>query len=168
MKPPVVRPISYVAVLLQFGIGIGLAAIIEFTFDLDHLSYAFFFAAVVHAIAYRVARRAFASDHRRGIELIRAGKFAEAVPFFEASYEAFSRRPGLDRFRSVTLGSASAMSYREMALCNAAFCYGQLGNGARAVSLYEQALREFPECGMAESALKLLRSVQLCGHPPNS
>jgi hypothetical protein len=77
-------------------------------------------------------RALFTAEHRRGISLFHAKKFSEAAPHFEASYQALVRRPWLDRFRWLLLGSASAMSYREMALCNAAFCHSQSGDGTRA------------------------------------
>ena len=48
------------------------------------------------------------------------------------------------------------MNYREMALCNIAFCYGQIGNGTKAIEFYQKTLVEFPENGIAESALKML------------
>jgi hypothetical protein len=52
------------------------------------------------------------------------------------------------------------MSYREMALCNAAFAYSQLGDGARAIYLYEQTLLEFPDSSLAASSLQMLRAGQ--------
>ena len=56
--------------------------------------------------------------------------------------------------------SSSKMSYKEMALVNIAFCYGQLGEGEKAREYYNAALKENPNNGMAIAALKLLDSAQ--------
>ena len=145
--------------LFQLALIAAIAALIVFVFHIQ-FALAFFFAAVAHAVVYRILRRVLSADHRRGISLFRAKKFAEAAPCFEASYRVFSARPWVDRFRWLVLGSASSMSYKEMALCNAAFCYSQIGDGTRATALYEQALREFPESSLATSSLNLIYSVQ--------
>jgi tetratricopeptide (TPR) repeat protein len=160
MKPPIVRPVSWTGVIVQLAVIAIFSAVIALLFRIRDYPLAIFFGAVTQSVLSRVARATFASDHRSGITLFRASKFSEAAPHFEASYAAFSRRPWLDRFRWLILGSASSMSYREMALCNAAFCYGQIGDGARATTLYEQALREFPDSGLAAASLNMLRSVQ--------
>ena len=65
----------------------------------------------------------------------------------------------IDRFRSIVLMSPSAVSYREMALCNVAFCYTQIGNGERAKEVYRRTLAEFPESGMAAASLRMLESI---------
>ena len=56
--------------------------------------------------------------------------------------------------------SASAISYREMALCNIAFCYSQLGDGQKAESYYRRALDEFPNSALAVAALRMIESVR--------
>ena len=52
--------------------------------------------------------------------------------------------------------SASAASYREMALLNEAFALGQLGRRPEARAIYESTVEEFPDSGMAEAALNLM------------
>ncbi len=158
-KPPMIRPIAWPGVLVQVAVMAVSAFGIAWLFRVRDAAMAFFCAAVTHAVLYRVLRAVFTGDHRRGVRLFRAMKFAEAAPYFEASYRAMVRRPWLDRYRWLLLGGASAMSYREMALCNAAFCYSQAGDGARATALYEQALAEFPHSSLATAALNLIRSV---------
>lgn len=46
-----------------------------------------------------------------------------------------------------------------MGLCNIAFCYSQIGNGQKAKDYYEQALKEFPENGLATAGLNIIKSV---------
>jgi tetratricopeptide (TPR) repeat protein len=92
--------------------------------------------------------------------LIKEGKFEEAIACFEKSYHFFSRNSWIDKYRYVTLFSASKMSYKEMALCNIAFCYSQVNEGLKAIEYYERTLQEFPENGLAKTGLKMLNSVQ--------
>ncbi|HEX3165740.1 MAG TPA: tetratricopeptide repeat protein, partial [Chitinophagaceae bacterium] len=71
----------------------------------------------------------------------------------------FAKNNWVDKYRYLTLLSSSKMTYKEMGLCNIAFCYSQTGNGQKAKEYYEQALREFPENGLAIAALNMLKSV---------
>ncbi|WP_336517163.1 tetratricopeptide repeat protein [Pollutibacter soli] len=97
-------------------------------------------------------------DHRHGMMLVKRGKFAEAIPFFGKSYSLFSKHLWIDKYRFITLLSFSNMTYREMALNNIAFCYGQLGNGAKSVEYYEKTLAMFPENMLAKTALNLINA----------
>ena len=47
-----------------------------------------------------------------------------------------------------------------MALVNIAFAYSQIGNGEKAKEYYLRTLDEFPESGMASSALRMIESAQ--------
>lgn len=100
------------------------------------------------------SRAVLAREHRAGIARVRAGDLAGALGHFERSFAFSERHRWADAYRAVVMLSASALSYREMALVNAAFCHTQLGDGAAAVALYERALRLFPESAMAATALR--------------
>ena len=91
---------------------------------------------------------------------IKQHKFTEAINCFEDSYDFFKRNNWVDKYRYITLLSASKMSYKEMALNNIAFCYGQAGNGEKAKENYLRTLSEFPNCGMAKAALNLIQSAE--------
>jgi len=106
-----------------------------------------------------LVRCLLAKQHRKGIRLVKKGRFAEAIPEFEASYEFFKRNSWLDQWRYLTLLSSSAISYREMALCNIAYSYSQQGNGQAARDAYERALREYPNSSIATSALNIMRAA---------
>lgn len=99
-------------------------------------------------------------DHRRGISHVRKQEFEAAIPHFQKSYDFFKEKEWIDKNRYLTLLSSSKMSYREMALINLAFCYGQVGNGTKSLETYHQTLNEFPDCIMAQQAIKLLSSVK--------
>ena len=162
-KPPIIRPISWMGVAVQIVFVSLLAVIVAFAFGVREPALAFLIAALAWSVFTRVLRLSLTSQFRRGIARLRKGRFTEAAPLLEASYAAFARRPWIDRFRLVLLGNASSMSYREMALCNAAFAYAQVGEGTRAIQLYEQTLREFPSSSLATSSLQMLRAGQSVG-----
>jgi len=52
------------------------------------------------------------------------------------------------------------MTYREMGLCNIAFCYSQTGMGEKAKAVYQQALNEYPDNGLAQAGLNMLTSIE--------
>ena len=104
------------------------------------------------------SRYILAAAHRAGIRLSRHGRFKEAIACYEQSYDFFSRYHWIDRYRSVVLMTPSAISYREMALINIAFCHGQLGNGDAAKQYYEKALDEFPDSVMARAGLGMVNA----------
>ena len=93
-----------------------------------------------------------------------AGVPSQAVPGFDCSL----RRPlppllrasgDVDALRGLLLGVGSRNSYRIIALGNMAYCHGQLGDGGRAIELYEQVLREVPDHVLAEASLNMLRAA---------
>jgi tetratricopeptide (TPR) repeat protein len=103
------------------------------------------------------------SAHRKGMSLVKKENFQEAIPFFEKSYDFFKMYDWLDKYRFVTLLSSSKISYKEMALNNIAFCYGQIGDGYKSKEFYERTLVEFPDSGLAKAGLRLLNSMNKNG-----
>ena len=132
-----------------------------YIFQLLEFKDSFVFGAAAYLLLSYGLRTIISKDHRQGINLIKAEKFEEAIPCFEKSYQFFSRNSWIDKYRYVTLFSASKMSYKEMALCNIAFCYSQINEGLRAIEYYEKTLQEFPENGLAKAGLKMLNSALL-------
>jgi tetratricopeptide (TPR) repeat protein len=92
--------------------------------------------------------------------LIKQGLFDKAIPFFEKSVDFFATHKWVDKFRYVVLLSSSKMTYKEMGLCNIAFCYAQIGNGTKALEYYELVLGEYPECGLAKAGMNMLNSMK--------
>ena len=111
----------------------------------------------------RMSLRTIARDHRIGMKLVRRQFFEDAIPHFLRSFDFFDRRRWLDEYRAITLLSPSAISYREMALVNAAFCYSQMEDGGNARKYYEQCLALFPDSGMATSALRMMQAGENAG-----
>ncbi len=85
------------------------------------------------------SRKLIPRAHRRGIRLSQTQQFEDAIRAHKESYEFFTRHSWLDRYRSITMMSPSSMSYREMALINIAFAYGQIGNGEKAKGILQRA-----------------------------
>ncbi len=94
------------------------------------------------------------------MKLVKQKYFLEAISYFEKSVDFFTRNQWIDKFRYLILLSSSKMTYREMGLCNIAFCYGQIGNEVTAKKYYEMVLDEFPNNGIALAVLKLINSVE--------
>lgn len=111
-------------------------------------------------MAFSFALRKFIpKDHEQGMMLVKQGKYLEAIPFFHKSYDFFRKYNWIDKYRYLIMLSSSKMSYKEMALNNIAFCYGQSENGMKSKEYYEKALQEFPESGVAQSALRFFTSA---------
>jgi hypothetical protein len=157
---PVVRQIYWPALVAQFG-AISLIAflawLVAFALRLPVIIFA---SALLYLGFCKTMRYCFARQHKLGIRAYRSRKFAKAIECHELSYQCFCRHPKIDRYRALILGSASATTYRVMALCNIAFCHAQLNDGARAVGYYEMALREDPECTLAQVSLRMLHSMK--------
>lgn len=156
-RTPVVRQISWPAVLPQLASLAGAVAIGVFV---TRTSNGVILGTAAY-LTYSLSSRMFiARAHRRGMRLCRRQEFAAAIQAFEESYDFFARNTWIDRFRAIVMMSASAISYREMALCNIAFCYSQLGDGQKAESYYRRALDEFPNSALAVAALRMIESVR--------
>lgn len=120
---------------------------------------AFIFGALTYLILSFSLKTLIPKEHKKGIKNVKSGNFEEAILHFEKSYDFFNQFKWIDKFRYFVLLSSSRMSYKEMALTNIAFCYGQIGNGKKAKEYYERTLDEFPDSGLALSGLRLLNSM---------
>ncbi len=155
-NPPIVRQVAWISVLPQLGM---LALLMAGAYVAGFKDF-----IVVGAVAYLVIsfglRRFIPRDHRIGVSLFCRGRFADALEHFQRSYEFFTRRRWLDDWRFIALFSSSRISYREMALLNVAYCYGQLGDGARSKEYYERVTQEFPGSRIAEAALRMFDAAK--------
>src|SRR5258708_17608314 len=156
---PVVRQLAWIQLIPQAIATAVLALMFHLLFSEARLSTALFDAAITYLIICRMSRAVVLPEHYAGMSAYRAGHFAEAINHFEASYAFFSRHPRMDSWRSLLFGVAGHNRFRVVALCNMAFCYSQLGEGSRAMTLYEQALAASPNCTLARAGLNMLRST---------
>lgn len=152
---PITRQVSWLAVLPQLA---SLAAAVAIGYTLGGPEGVTWGAAGF--LAYSTSSRLLiARTHRAGIKLVNSHRFEDAIAKFQESFEFFERHSWIDRFRSITLMTPSAASYREMALANIAFCYGQIGNGEQCRSYYQRCLDRYPNSGLATVALRMLDSA---------
>ena len=154
---PIVRQISLVSLVPQLLL-MGLLIYGCYLLKLDD---PFMRGTLIYLILSYVLRVAVPKAHRQGVKLVKQRKFVEAIPLFESSIAFFARHPWVDKYRFLTLLSSSKISYREMALCNIAFCYSQLGWGIKAQQCYETILAEYPENGLAQAGLNMLNSMSI-------
>ena len=160
---PIIRQISWISIIPQLVI-IGL---LFFLYHAADFGDPFIMAALTWSLSAIGLRNLIAKKHRQGIKLVKLQKFTEAIPFFEQSFEYFTKNNWVDKYRFLTLLSISKMSYRELALCNLAFCYGQIGAGLKAKEYYKQVLAEYPENGLAKAGLNMLNSIGQITEPEN-
>lgn len=154
-KVPTVKQIAWISVIPQ----ILLIGIFIYVFYLLNVRDPFVFGALTYLILSFGLKNLLTKDHRQGINLVKQQKFADAIHYFEKSVNFFSKNAWVDKYRSLTLLSPSKMSYREMDLCNIAFCHSQTGDGLKAKEIYRQTLGDYPENGMARAGLNMLDST---------
>jgi len=155
-KRPIIRQVSLNAVVLQIFIiwaMMGLARLAGFNDPFVPI-------VIVYLCLFIGLRKMIPRNHRRGVAFLRVKEFEKAAQEFEASYRFFERHPWLDRFRYLTLLSASRISYREMALLNSAYCYGLIGDGRKMKEYYEKALQRFPKSEIAKLSLQMIESAR--------
>jgi tetratricopeptide (TPR) repeat protein len=153
---PVIKQVAWVSIVPQVLVmGIIVAACYA-----AGVAEPFLYGPLIYLIISYLLRNYVAKAHRQGIDLVKRKDFRAAIPCFEASYHYFTQKPWVDKYRYFTLLSSSRMTYREMALCNIAFCYSQLGDGEKAVRYYEQVLADYPANGLAQAGLKMLESTK--------
>ena len=155
-KVPTVRQVAWISLIPQIFF-MGLLILIYYKMELEE---PILYGALTYLVISICLRTLIAKSHRQGMKYVKRQQFSDAIPFFEKSVDFFTRNQWIDKFRFITLLSSSKITYKEMGLCNIAFCYGQIGNGIKAKEYYETALKEFPNSGIALTALNLLNSVE--------
>lgn len=154
-NPPVIKQVAWASLIPQIAFILILISVYnQFGFKDPGLYGALTYLILSMGLHYFIPK-----NHRKGIQLTKINQFEKAISEYEKSHEFFTKNDWIDKYRFITLLSSSKMNYREMALCNIAFCYSQIGNGAKAIEFYQKTLEEFPENGLAQSALKMLNST---------
>lgn len=120
---------------------------------------AIIYGTITYLLISNILRRIIARHQRRAMKYVQLQNFETAIPLFQKSYEFFKRNEWVDKYRYLTLLTSSGISYREIALNNIAFCYGQMGNGQKAREYYERTLEEFPNSGLATTGLNMLNAL---------
>jgi tetratricopeptide (TPR) repeat protein len=154
-NPPIIKQVAWASLIPQIAFILILISIYN-QFGIEDAG---LYGALTYLFLSIGLRYFIPENHRKGIQLTKINQFEKAISEYEKSYEFFTKNDWIDKYRFITLLSSSKMNYREMALCNIAFCYSQIGNGTKAIEFYKKTLEEFPENGLAQSALKMLNST---------
>ncbi|MBP1637986.1 MAG: hypothetical protein H6Q18_775 [Bacteroidetes bacterium] len=152
---PTVRQIAWVSMIPQ----LILMGLIIYGYYLLDFEDPLLFGLLTYLILSFGLRSMVLKDHKQGIKLLKQQQFADAISLFEKSVVFFTKNAWVDKYRFLTLLSSSKMTYKEMGLCNIAFCHSQIGNGQKAKEYYEQTLTEFPDNGLAKAGLNMINSV---------
>lgn len=124
-----------------------------------------FLAGGLLVIAYRyIVRYSVTKYHAKGLQLVKAQKFNDAAVAFQKSLDFFESHPNLDKWRSIIFLSPGKYGYRETALLNLGYVYGQISEGDKAEQCYKKVLEMDPHNGTAQAALNLLNAKQ-SGNP---
>ena len=153
---PTIRQISWISIIPQIGFMLALI----FIFDKLNVNEPVLYGTITYLIISFSLRHFVPKSHREGMKLTKEHKFENAIESYKNSYNFFTEYNWIDKYRFITLLSSSKMNYREMALCNIAFCYSQIGNGLKAIEYYKKTLIEFPENSLAKVGLKMLTSTE--------
>src|SRR6266542_5875888 len=151
---PIVKKIAWAYTVPQLILMLLLTLLFWKAFVPTNLSMAAAYAAVVYLLYSFGSKALLLRYHREGIHLIKRQAFHEAIDAFQMSYGFLEKHPWLDKYRFITMLDSSALSYREMALCNIAYSYAQLDERVAASEYYKKALEEFPESEMAQSGIE--------------
>src|SRR5262245_19163386 len=132
-KLPTARLTSWPIVFLQSAFLLVLTVCLALVFRPLHPLLILVGVLLAHSAVTWLLRRVLIADFQRAVALLRAHRFLEAARKFKAAHGELQRRKWIDDYRWVVLGFATTATCREMALCNAAFCYAQSGNGNQAI-----------------------------------
>src|SRR5262245_12935907 len=109
----------------------------------------FWVGSIYGAAAYLVysfgSKSILLKNHRRGINFAKLGSYRDEILEFQRSYEFLDKHQWLDKYRCIVMLDSSAVSYREMALCNIAYAHAQQQENVQALQCYRRVLEEFPE-----------------------
>ena len=128
-------------------------------YPLDKREYVVF-AVFVFFVITLAARWAFLTeDLHQSIKHIRNAAFAEAIPFIEKSFDYYTQRAWIDKYRFALQISSSKSTFREICIGNLAYCYVRLGEPLKAKALYEALLREYPANKNAKLMLDDIKTI---------
>ncbi len=153
---PLTGKVAWPCILVQIIILSLLMLVSTWIFEF----FPFLIAAISYALIAQLLRRSQAKHHRKGVRLVLKKQYEESIPWFIKSVHHFEKKPWLDKYRCITLLSATGYGYREMGLCNLGFCYAQLGKREEAIEFYNKVLQTNPNNGLAITTLNLLNTAK--------
>jgi tetratricopeptide (TPR) repeat protein len=119
----------------------------------------FILAIVVYYCLYIELNILIPTDHRKGIQLIKKGKFEEAIPCFQKSADYFTKYAWIDKYRYLTLLLSSKRTMWEISMCNEAWCLLQIKKIDEAKRIYEKVLDKYPKNAVANTSIMTINSI---------
>ena len=160
---PIVKRAAWSYTIVQLLLMAGLMLLLWRGLFPYNFNLAMLYGALAY-LAYSFASKAtLLGHHRKGIEFIKSHSFCEAITEFESSYMFLSRYAWVDKYRFIIMLDSSAIEYREMALCNIAYSYIQLGDKDKARDYYQRALQENPDSDLAKGGIEYLAQERIIG-----
>ena len=155
-KVPLVREIGWLSIIPQL-LFMGLLIFLYYPLGIKEC---LLFGGLTYLVISYTIKGIFTINHRRGIKNCHEQNYIEAIQFFQKSCDFFEKHKWVDKYRYITLLSSSKYCYREMALGNIAFCYGQIGEAEKAEYYYNTLLQEFPNNNLAITALNFINTIK--------
>jgi hypothetical protein len=115
---PTVKQVAWISMIPQLTV-MGLLIYVYYIFQFQE---PFLYGSLTYVGLSLFLRNFVAKDHRDGMRLVKQQNFMDAIYKFEKSVGFFTKNNWLDKYRFLTLLSSSKMTYKEMGLCNIAFC----------------------------------------------
>ncbi len=155
-KLPIVSQVAWSAIPVHIVVVI---LIMEFWHNINPNVFFFYGGFSYYFLSFSL-KATISKAQRAGLKKLKKEDYKNAISDYKRSYEFFKRHDWIDNYRFLTLLCFSRISYKEMALNNIAFCYGQIGQGDKSIEYYEKTLEEFPDSAMAKVALRHINSVR--------
>lgn len=146
--------------LTSLAIQLVIICLLYYAFEKLAIGDSMIMAALTYSILAFILRKTITKNHRKGMVLLKQNQYLNCIPYFEKSISFFDQNKWVDQFRFITLLSSSKLSYKEMALCNIAFAYSQIGDGEKAILYYEKVRTLNPTNGLAVAGLNMLNSIK--------
>jgi len=155
-KVPLVRETGWLSIIPQL-LFMGLLIFLYYPLGIKEC---LLFGGLTYLVISFTIRGTFTINHRRGIKNCHEQNYTEAIQFFQKSCDFFEKHKWVDKYRYITLLSSSKYYYREMGLCNIAFCYTQIEEAEKAEYYYNIVLQEFPDNNLAIAALNFINTIK--------
>jgi tetratricopeptide (TPR) repeat protein len=150
---PIVRKIAWVYTIPHLLIMFALMVVGFGIFSPNDFWRGSIYGVAAYLVYSFGSRGVLLKNHRRGIYFAKLNSYHDAIREFQLSYQFLGRHQWVDKYRFIVMLDSSAVSYREMALCNIAYSHVQLQEPVQALQYYRRALEEFPESEMAKDGV---------------
>jgi tetratricopeptide (TPR) repeat protein len=151
-QPPIVRKTAWLYTIPQLLILFALM-IVGAIFSANNFGYGGAYGAAAFLIYSFGSKSVLLRNHRKGIYFAKLNSYQNALREFQLSYQFLDKHQWVDKYRFLVMLDSSAISYREMALCNIAYSHVQLRQPVEALQYYRRALEQFPKSHLAKDGI---------------